>query len=150
MLYQIPFQLYCVYGIVMLSSRRALQISSTLVAGLEKSIFLRYLQAPFNTLYSLAVSLWPISSSSMIISCSQLNHFHRESYCGSSAQVLFSLIFVKKGDMQSKVGSRSSLYSLMCNNFFFCKNVVLGGRMKSRSRLLYASKDLLQQVCHII
>ena len=57
MLYQIPFQLYCVYGIVMLSSRRALQISSTLVAGLEKSIFLRYLQAPFNTLYSLAVSL---------------------------------------------------------------------------------------------
>ena len=41
----------------MLSSRRALQISGTLVAGLEKSIFLRRLQAPFNTLYSLAVSL---------------------------------------------------------------------------------------------
>jgi len=41
----------------MLSSRRALQISGTIVASLEKSIFLRYLQAPFHTLYSLAVSL---------------------------------------------------------------------------------------------
>jgi len=41
----------------MLSSRRALQISSTLVAGLEKSTFLGYLQTPFNTLHSLAVSL---------------------------------------------------------------------------------------------
>ena len=45
------------YGIVMLSSRRALQISGTLAAGLEKSTFLRCLQAPFNILYSLAVSL---------------------------------------------------------------------------------------------
>jgi len=41
----------------MLSSRRALQISGTIVASLEKSIFLRYLQAPFNTLYSLVISL---------------------------------------------------------------------------------------------
>jgi len=41
----------------MLSSRRALQISGTLVASLEKSTFLRRLQVPFNTLYSLAVSL---------------------------------------------------------------------------------------------
>jgi len=41
----------------MLSSRRALQISGTLVAGLEKSTFLRHLQAPFNILHSLAVSL---------------------------------------------------------------------------------------------
>jgi len=41
----------------MLSSRRALQISGTLVAGLEKPTFLRYLQVPFNILYSLAISL---------------------------------------------------------------------------------------------
>jgi len=41
----------------MLSSRRALQISGTLVAGLEKSTFLRCLQAPFKILHSLAVSL---------------------------------------------------------------------------------------------
>jgi len=41
----------------MLSSRRALQISGTLVAGFEKSIFLRRLQVPFNILYSLAISL---------------------------------------------------------------------------------------------
>ena len=41
----------------MLSSRRALQISGTLVAGLEKSTFLRRLQAPFKILHSLAVSL---------------------------------------------------------------------------------------------
>jgi len=41
----------------MLSFRRALQISGTLVAGLEKSTFLRRLQAPFNILHSLAVSL---------------------------------------------------------------------------------------------
>ena len=41
----------------MLSSRRALQISGTLVAGLEKSTFLRHLQASFNILFSLAVSL---------------------------------------------------------------------------------------------
>jgi len=40
----------------MLSSRRALQISGTLVASFEKSTFLRYLQAPFNILHSLAVS----------------------------------------------------------------------------------------------
>jgi len=45
------------YRIVILSSRRALQISGTLVADLEKSIFLRCLQAPFNTLHSLAISL---------------------------------------------------------------------------------------------
>jgi len=57
MLHQILFQSYYVYGIVMLSSRRALQISGTLVAGLEKSTFLRGLQASFSTLYSLAVSL---------------------------------------------------------------------------------------------
>ena len=47
----------CFYEIVMLSSRRALQISGTLAAGLEKSTFLRYLQASFNILHSLAVSL---------------------------------------------------------------------------------------------
>jgi len=41
----------------MLSSRRALQISGTLVASLEKSTFLRHLQVPFKILYSLAVSL---------------------------------------------------------------------------------------------
>jgi len=41
----------------MLSSRRALQISGTLVAGFEKSTFLRRLQAPFNILHSLAISL---------------------------------------------------------------------------------------------
>ena len=48
---------HIIYGIVMLSSRRALQISGTLVAVLEKSTFLRCLQVSFNTLYSLAVSL---------------------------------------------------------------------------------------------
>ena len=104
MLYQIPFQSYYVYGIVILSSIRALKISGTLVAGLEKSISLRYLQVPFSILHFLAVSLWPILSSSIIISCSQLNHFYSESYCGSSAQVLFSLILVKNSNMQSKVG----------------------------------------------
>ena len=57
MLHRILFHLYYVYGIVILSSRRALQISGTLVAGLEKSTFLRRLQAPFNILHSLAVSL---------------------------------------------------------------------------------------------
>jgi len=41
----------------MLSSRIALQISGTLVAGLEKSTFLRRLQVPFNILHSLAISL---------------------------------------------------------------------------------------------
>jgi len=57
MLHQISFQSYYVYRIVILSSRRALQISGTLVASLEKSTFLRHLQVPFNTLYSLAISL---------------------------------------------------------------------------------------------
>ena len=57
MLHQVSFQLYCVYGIVMLSSKRALQISGTLLAGFEKSTFLRCLQAPFNILHSLAESL---------------------------------------------------------------------------------------------
>ena len=123
----IPFPSYYVYKIVILSSRRALQISGTLVASLEKSIFLRRLQVPFNALYSLAVSLWPISSSSIIMSCSRLNHFHRESYCGSSAQVLFSLILVKNGDIWSKVGSRSSLYSFMHNNFLFLWKCNSGG-----------------------
>ena len=132
---------------MILSSRRALQISGTLVAGLEKSTSLRCLQVPFSILHSLAVSLWPILSSSMIISCSLLNHFHSESYCGSSAQVLFSLILVKNGNMQSKMGSKSSLYSFMHNNFLvFCKNIVLGGRMQSKNHLLCASKGLLQQV----
>jgi len=83
----------------MLSSRRALQIFGTLVASFEKFTFLRRLQVPFNILHSLAISLWPILSSSMIISYSRLNYFHRESYYGPLAQVLFSLIFVKKGDM---------------------------------------------------
>ena len=115
----ILFQSYYVYRIVMLSSRRALQISDTLVAGLEKSTFLRHLQVPLNTFYSLAISLWPISSSSIIISYSRLNHFHRESYCGSSAQVLFLLILVENGNIQSKIGSRSSLYFFMHNNFLF-------------------------------
>ena len=41
----------------MLSSKRALQISGTLLADLEKSTFLKRLQAPFNILHSLAVSL---------------------------------------------------------------------------------------------
>ena len=41
----------------MLSSRRALQISGTLVASLEKSIFLKRLQVPFKILYSLAINL---------------------------------------------------------------------------------------------
>ena len=124
----IPFQLYYVYGIVMLSSKRALQISGTLVAGFEKSTFLRRLQVPFSTLHSLAVSLWPISSSSMIISCNLLNYFHRESYCESSAQVLFSLILVKNGDIRSRVGSRSSLYSFMCNIFLFLQKCSSGGQ----------------------
>jgi len=117
MLHQIPFQSYYVYGIVILSSRRALQISGTLVAGLKKSTFFRHLQVPFSILYSLAVSLWPILSSSIITSYSWLNHFHSESYCGSLAQVLFLLILVKNSNIQSKVGSRSSLYSFMHSNF---------------------------------
>ena len=92
----------------MLSSRRALQISGTLVAGLEKSTFLRHLQVSFNTLYSLAISLWPISSSSMIITCSWLNHFHRESYCGSLAQVLFLQKYSSRG--QDEKYKSSTLY----------------------------------------
>ena len=40
---------HIIYGIVMLSSRRALQISGTLVAVLEKFTFLKCLQVPFNT-----------------------------------------------------------------------------------------------------
>jgi len=118
MLYLIPFQSYYVYRIVMLSSRRALQISSTLVAGFEKFTFLRCLQVLFNILYSLAISLWPISSSSIITSCSWLNYFHRESYCRSSAQVLFSLILVKNSNIWFKMGSGSSLYFFMHNSFF--------------------------------
>jgi len=113
----------------MLSSRRALQISGTLVAGLEKSIFLRCLQAPFNILYSLAVSLCLMSSNSIITSCKRLNHFYNESYCGSSAQVLFSLILVKNGDIQSRVGSRSSLYSLMHSNFLVLRKCSSGGQV---------------------
>jgi len=117
MLHQIPFQLYYVYGIVILSSRRALQISGTLMASLEKSISFRYLQVPFSILYSLAVSLWPILSSSIITSCSQLNHFHSKLYCGSLAQVLFLLILVKNSNIQSKMGFMSSLYSFIHSNF---------------------------------
>ena len=41
----------------MLSSRRALQISGTLVADFEKSTFLRHLQVSYNIFYSLAISL---------------------------------------------------------------------------------------------
>ena len=41
----------------MFSSKRTLQISGTLVASFEKSIFLRYLQMPFNILHFLAKSL---------------------------------------------------------------------------------------------
>ena len=117
-----------VYGIVILSSRRALQISSTLVAGLERSTSFRCLQAPFSILHSLAVSLWPILSSSIITSCSWLNHFHSESYYGSSAQVLFSFILVKNGNIQSKMGSRSSLYSFMRNNFLVLWKCNSGGQ----------------------
>ena len=40
---------HIIYGIVMLSSRRALQISGTLVAVLEKFTFLKCLQVPSNT-----------------------------------------------------------------------------------------------------
>jgi len=128
MLYWIPFQSYYVYGIVILSSRRALQISNTLVAGLEKSMSLKYLQVPFSILYSLAISLWPILSSSIITSCSWLNHFHSESYYASSAQVLFLLILVKNSNIWSKVGSRSSLYSFMYNNFLVLQKYNSGGQ----------------------
>ena len=128
MLHWVPFQSYCIYGIVMLSSKRALQTSGTLLAGFEKSVFLRCLQVPFNILHSLAESLWPVSSSSMITSCSWLNHFHSKSYCGFSAQVLFSLILVKNGEMWSRVGSRSSLYSLICNNFLVLWKWISGGQ----------------------
>ena len=133
----------------MLSSKRALQISSTLVASFEKFTFLRCLQASFNILHSLAVSLWPILSSSMIISCSQLNHFHRESYCGSLAQVLFLLIFVKKGDMRSKVGSKSSLYSLIHNNFLFLRKYSSWGQdAKQKSFTLYQQESALTSLSY--
>ena len=112
---------------MILSSRRALQISGILVAGLEKSTSFRHLQVSFSILYSLAVSLWPILSSSMITFCSWLNYLHSELYYGSSAQVLFSLILVKNGDIQSKVGSRSSLYSFMHNNFLVLQKCNSGG-----------------------
>ena len=128
MLHWVPFHSYCIYGIVMLSSKRALQISGTLLAGFEKSIFLRHLQASFSILHSLAESLWPMLSGSMITSCSQLNHFHSESYCGFSAQILFSLILVKNSEMRSRVGSRSSLYSLMHNNFLVLQKWISGGQ----------------------
>jgi len=79
-------------------------------------------------------SLW------QIISCSWLNHFHRESYCGSSAQVFFSLIFVKKGDMWSKIGSRSSLYSLMHSSFLFLQKCSSWGQNEK-----WKSSTLCQQ-----
>jgi len=62
------------------------------------------------------------------MSYSQLNHFHRELYYGSLAQVLFSLILVKNSDIRSKVGSRSSLYSFICNNFLFLQKCSSGGQ----------------------
>jgi len=86
-LYQVPSQSYYVYGNVMLSSRRASQISGTLLAGLEKSTFLRY---------SLLFKLWVCNQlllAFIITSYSLLNHFYRESYCKSVEYVLCRLLF---------------------------------------------------------
>ena len=49
--------------------------------------------------------------------CSQLNHFHRESYYGSLAQVLFSLILVKNGNIWSKVDITNYIQSYL-HQFF--------------------------------
>ena len=69
-----------------------------------------------------------LKRASMITFCSWLNHFHSKSYYEFSAQVLLSLILVKNSEMHSRIGSRSSLYSLMHNNFLVLRKWISGGQ----------------------
>ena len=112
----------------MLSSRRALQISGTLVAGFEKSTFLRCLQVPFNILHSFSCKLVTNLIQLYDYILQLIEPFPQRVILWILSPGLVSLIFVKKGDMQSKVGSRSSLYSLMHNNFLFLQKCSSGGQ----------------------